>query len=274
MRNGCGRRRSRLVALAGLFLLPGAAAQEPLPSARAIVDKVIERARVVDEKKLQQAYAYTQRMVLEKLDEAGKLKERGEYGYQPVWIDGARYLRLVEKNGKPIAGKDLEQEHKREREFRKRLGEGRKRPASADEPFRFDEELVTRYRAEVLGRVQVNGRTAYVLRFEPKRGPLPARRRFDRLLNRLAGRLWVDAEEHEIVKAEGSLIEPVKWGWGVMAHFQKLDFQVEQLRLEDATWMPSRFGVHYRGRVVFSTLHQRQQTTWSDFRKDPERAGP
>jgi len=240
----------------------------PLPAAREIVERVIARARRVEEQKLLQQYTYRQRFVVEKLDDAGQAISRDEYVYVPVWVDGSRYSRLVEKNGKPVTGKDLEQEQKREREFRKRLADERKkRPADRD-VFRFDEQLAGKYSAEVLGREQVNGRDAWVLNFKPKEGKLPARGRYERLLNQVAGKLWVDVAEDTIVRAEGHLLAPAKWGWGLMANIYKLDFVVVQMRQNDGVWLPGQLNAYVQGRVLFSGFHQRQTSTWSDFRKD------
>lgn len=257
---------------APLLLLPGPLAAQmsdgALPTAREIVDRVIARARRVEEQKLMQQYTYRQRFVAEKLDDGGRMTSRDEYVYVPVWVDGGRYSRLVEKNGKPIAGKDVELERKREREFRKRLAEERKKKPADRDVFRFDEQLANKYTAEVLGRERVNGRDAWVLRFKPKGGNLPARGRYERLLNQVAGKLWVDVAEDAIVRAEGRLLAPAKWGWGLVANIYKLDFVVEQTRMGDGVWLPARLNAYVQGRVLFSALHQRQTSTWSDFRKE------
>ena len=269
--------RIRFRELAGMFaallpLLPSPLAAQtsdgPRPAAREIVDRVIAQARRVEEQKLLQQYTYRQRFVVEKLDDAGRAVSRDEYVYVPVWADGSRYSRLVEKNGKPVTGKDLELEQKREREFRKRLAvERKKKPADRD-VFRIDEKLAAKYTAELLGRERVNGRDTWVVSFKPKGGNLPASGRYERLLNQVAGKLWVDVAEDTIVRAEGHLLAPAKWGWGLMANIYKLDFVVEQTRQGDGVWLPGQLNAYVQGRVLFSGFHQRQTSTWSDFRKD------
>lgn len=251
-------------------LLPAALAQEnPLPTAREIMDRVVERARWVQEHKPALRYAYAQHLTIEKLDDAGAVKEREERVYELTRVDGEPFLRLVSKNGRPPTAKELEEEQKRLKEFRKRLEERRRKPKPEDEGFRFDAELVSKYRAEVLGREAVNGRNAWVLRFEPKSRDLPVRKRIDRLTNKLTGKLWIDDQDYEIVKAEGRLIEPARVGLGLIANFQKLDFSVEMVRLDDSTWLPQRLDALLLGRVIFSTTHQRQKIRWRDFRKTP-----
>jgi len=261
--------------VAALLVPAFAAAQQapPLPSAGEIVDKVIERAQKTEKQK--QSYAFRRQSVTEKLHDDGSVKEREVKIFEAVWVDGARYARLVEKDGRPLTEEELKDERKREREFREDLAEQRRNKDKEKDrgDFRFDEELVSKYRGEVLGRERVNGRLAYILRFEPKSDDLPARRRLDRLLNRVAGKLWIDAEDYEIAKAEGSLLEPVKWGWGILASFHTLDFEVEQVRLDNGVWMPRRFDAYVRGRVVFSTTHERLSSTWTGYHQPPEQAG-
>ena len=237
-----------------------------LPTAAEVMDKVIERARWVQENKPALQYTYHQQVLVEKLDGQGAVKEREERIYELVRIDSEPYLRLVQKNGQPPTADDLAEETKREKEFRKRLAERRKK-RSDDESFRFDRELVSKYRGEMLGRDIVNGRPAYLLRFEPKSRDLPVRKRVDRLTNKLAGKLWIDAQDYEVVKAEGNLIEPARVGWGLIANFSKLDFSVEMVRLDASTYLPLRLDALLQGRILFNSMHQRQIIHWRDFRK-------
>ena len=238
-----------------------------LPTAKEIMDHVVERARWVEQNRPALQYTYVQHTMIEKFDDDGGVKEREERLYRLERIEGEPFMRLVQKNGQPPTSKDLEDEKKREREFRKRLAERRARSKPDEESFRFDSDLISKYRAEVLGREVVNGRAAYVLRFEPKSDDLPVRKRIDRLTNKLAGKLWIDEKDHEIVKAEGRLVAPARVGWGLLANFQKLDFAFEQVRMDDATWLPLRLDARLEGRVVFSTLNQRQTIRWKDFQK-------
>ena len=239
---------------------------EQLPSAQEIMDRVVERARWIDQHRPALRYNFMQETVIERLEDDGTIREHEERLYRVERIEGEPFLRLVQKNGQPPTGKDLEDEKKREREFRKRLAERRKGKPD-DEAFHFDKDLIGKYRGEVLGREIVNGRPAYIVRFEPKSDDLPVRKRMDRLTNKLAGKLWIDEKDYEIVKAEGRLVGPAKVGWGIVANFQRLDFAFEQVRMDDDTWLPLRLDARLEGRVVFTTLNQRQRIRWKDFQK-------
>lgn len=261
-----------LLAILLLAALP-LPAQAPLPTARELIDRVVARARRLDEQKLLLQYTYRMRFEVEKLDDDGKVKETEVRIYEPVVIDGARFMRMVEKDGAPLTAKENEQEEKREREFRKRLAEERKKKESDRDVFKFDEHLIQKYDAEVRGREVVNGRPALVLTFRPKEGDLPARGRYERLLNHVAGTIWIDEAEAAIVRAEGKLLESVKWGWGLVASIHTLNFSAQQTRVDDDIWLPQQLDAYVQGRVVFSGLHQRQRSTWTDFRKPEAGAG-
>lgn len=260
------RRLALGAALIGAVTPAAAQNNTPLPNATEVIDKVVARARWVLEHRPALQYTYRQQVLVEKLDDEGAVKEREERIYELVRIEGEPYLRLVQKNGQPPTEDDRKDEVKREKEFRKRLAERRKKK-SEDDGFRFDRDLVNKYRGEVLGRDVVNGRPAYILRFEPKSRDLPVHKRIDRLTNKLTGKLWVDAQDYEIVKAQGNLIEPARVGLGLIAKFSKLDFSVEMVRLDDSTYLPLRLDALLEGRVMFTSMHQRQVIHWKDFQK-------
>ncbi len=263
-----------LGASALLALLPGSLPsqnKQELPSPEGVLRKAVERARSADARNHAGKYTFTQLALIEKLDERGGVREREERVYQVSPIEGTPYYRLMQKNGKPLAEKELKQEQERERKFRQKLAEGKRKKekdkSQADEELAFNEELVSRYRFETVGLEPVNGRPAFLLTFEPKSKNLPVRRRMDRVLNKLAGKLWLDQESYEISRVEAHLTEKTKIGWGILGSVDKVEFSLEQNRLDQDVWLPSRFDLCMDARLLFSSLHQRQGVEWTDFKK-------
>jgi hypothetical protein len=115
-------------------------------------------------------------------------------------------------------------------------------------------------------REPVNGRTAFLLRFEPKSNDLPVRRKVDRVLIKLEGSLWIDESDYDIAKVEFRLRENVTIGWGLLAVFRRLDVSFEQARGTDGVWLPSRIDACVEGRVLFKSFHLKQREQMSDFR--------
>ncbi len=267
--------RTWLLGLAALFaLLPGslhAQNKQDLPSPQEIVRKALARAKWAQAQKHEEKYSFTQHLVIEKLDDRGAVEERGESTFEVIPIEGARYYRMIPENGKPLSDEALKQEQERERKFRERIAETRRKkekdnPKDEDD-LAFNEELVGKYRFELVGQEPVNGRPAILLTFAPKSKKLPARRSMDRVLNKLAGKIWLDQESYEISRAEAHLREKTKIGWGILGSVKKVEFLLEQSRVDDEVWLPTRLDLYIDARLWFSSLHQRQKVQWGDFRK-------
>ena len=73
--------------------------------------------------------------------------------------------------------------------------------------LRFDRELISRYRATLVGREKLNGRMAYLLEFEPKSKKLPVNHRIDYALNNSRGQVWIDAEDYGVARIEFHLMK-------------------------------------------------------------------
>ena len=187
-------------ALTVLLTLAGTAAGAPEDtlSAQDIVERAIERAKWKDNKNFDARFSFRMFNESEKLDQKGQVEEREERVYENQPIDGAPYMRLVEKDGQPLTEEELEKERKREVKYRKRLA-NKSQPDDEDR-VAFDEELVSRYNVHRQGMEDIRGRTAYIISFDPKSGPLPAKKRMDYALNKSAGRLWIDAKTYEIAQ--------------------------------------------------------------------------
>ena len=257
-----------LLAIAGTAL----GASEAELFAQIIVERAIERAEWKDSKNFEASFSFRMVNESEKLDKKGRVKEREERVYEHQLIDGAPYMRLVEKDGRSLTEKELKKERKREEKYRKRLAD--KSTPDDEEQVAFDEDLVSRYNVHLQGMEDIRGRPAYIISFEPKSGPFPTKKRMDRALNESAGRLWIDTETYEIAQLEFELLDQVKIGWGLIGSIKQLRGRLQQEPVDGYpdVWLPSRFDIYMNGRIFFKTLHRNEKMEWSDFRKLPERA--
>jgi len=239
-------------------------AADALPSADAVIHKAVERAKWVEEQKFEANHAFTQLSVKEEFDDHGVVKDREELLYHVYPVERFPYAELIQKNGKPPSQQDLKKERDRQKKLRERWArQGRHKD---DEEVSFDEELAGKYRFEMVRREPVNGRTAFLLRFEPKSNDLPVRRKVDRVLIKLEGSLWIDESDYDIAKVEFRLRENVTIGWGLLAVFRRLDVSFEQARGTDGVWLPSHIDAYVEGRVLLKSFHLRQREQMSDFR--------
>ena len=262
--------------LVGLFLLlsPLASQAEQTPAADEVIRRAVEQAKRADEQDIEARYAFRQQIVTEKLDGKGNVKTRELRLYEVIPIEGLQYRRLLEKDEKPLAGEDVKKEQEREKKFRAEIAEIKQRRKQNPDRVLFNEELVSRYRWELAGEEVVNNRPAFVLTFAPRSKDLPAKRRMDRVLNKLAGKLWVDKAEYEPVKAEARLLERVTMWGGLIASISEFTLTFEQTKVDEGAWLPSRMSQYIKGRFFFNSIHQRSQQQASDFQKAaPELAG-
>lgn len=246
----------------GCFSVQGA---EGLPQAEQVIQRAVERANLAEEQNYYGKYTFTRLVIIEKLDARGALKDRQERLYHVFPVNGMLYPRLVQKNGQPLSGQDLKRELEQERKFREKLGKHRRH----QDDFRlvFNEELVNRYRFQMVGREPVNGRLAYLLTFEPKSDDLPVRKRRDRILNKLAGKIWIDEQEYGVSKVQLNLTEGASFGFGILGSVRRFVGVIGLARMEKDFWLPQWADVSIEGRILFSPVRQKQSLRWSEFKR-------
>jgi len=243
-----------------------------LPDAQEILKKAIERAKWSDEQKFENKYAWMRHQITEQYDSKGNVKRREDKVYQVFPIDGESYSRLVRKDGKSLAGRELRGEQENERKFRETVARKKRQPHSAHrkkdyvDDLKFDAVLIARYQWDVTGREAVNGRSAFILSFQP-RPNWPTKRAIDWVLNRAAGRLWVDEKDYEIARVDLHLVENVSaWG-GILASVKKFVLRFEQTKVDQMAWLPSYIDGYLDGRIFIKTMRVKALEQHSDFRR-------
>ena len=113
----------------------------------------------------------------------------------------------------------------------------------------------------------VNDRPALVISFKPKAAGLAVKKIEDRMLNKLAGTIWVDEQEYEIIQADLHLSEKVSLWGGVLGVLDKLNFYVVRRRVEDGVWFNQASTVLIEGRKLFDALRLRTKEEASGFKK-------
>jgi hypothetical protein len=262
---------STLVAAVALSPAHVMASDKPsLPGRDEIVHKMVERAKAWKDKdeSEEKQLSYSERVVTDKLQSDGAPKDREEMIYQVTPVNGEATPKLVQKNGKTPSPSDLKEEEERLRKIREasRKGKG----SDADNTIELNEELVRKYDFEILGKEVVGDRPVFVLSFKPKSNNLPVRRKIDYVMNRIAGRVWVDQEDYEIARADMRLTESAQIWLGLLASLREFALVFEQTKLPDGFWFVKHFDMTMDMRFLFTTVHQKQEGWLSNFKK----AGP
>ncbi len=133
--------------------------------------------------------------------------------------------------------------------------------------FLLNRELTQRYDLELIGREGHEERRSYVIRFKPKPGRLPERTKVDCVLNRLAGKIWVDKEDGTLAKIQYNLLEPAKFWLGLLGSVTDMRGELIYSRVDAGVWLPRSVDVDLAGRLLFSSLGQRIRLRWSGYAK-------
>jgi hypothetical protein len=239
-------------------------AADPALSAEEILSNAVHRAQQT-EKAGVTGYTYTKLTVTEELDSAGKVKERKAKVYQVSFRDGSSYLKLIEVNGHAPAETDRKKQAENEINMQQLLGHSKANKGDKRETF-MTPELASRFDFKLLGQSVVNGRSTYKLRFHPKDPEPPVRRIIDRLLNRISGTLWIDAEEFEIARADIYLSSEVNLLGGVIGSLKRLAYTITRTRMPEGIWFSTSSSGDFEGRKLLDSTRIKTKSQSTNFR--------
>jgi hypothetical protein len=249
----------RPAALAALLLFPPEAPSLPDGNAyvRGLVDKQRHREEALD------LYTYDTLEARDELDERGAVKESRSRRYETFFVLGRPVRRLVEEDGRPLSPARQAREDRAAREVAEAVRSGR---AVVERPGVRISAILDRYDFRAVGREGVAGRPAIVLEFAPRAGERKVEN--DRLLRRVHGRVWVDEQEAEVVRAELANLAPLKFGGGLGASVSSLSTRIEFRKVDDAVWLPAEDETIVAGRMLlFKKFRTRLRRTYGAYRR-------
>lgn len=243
-------------------------ASEGLPAASEVTRRMIQRAQAVAEADQHPQYTYKSRSVFEALNAAGEVIGSEEKVYQVEWISGMPFKRLVQIKGRDLTPEELEQEQEREEQFREKITSLNPKRMVARKESLVTPELLDRYRFEVKERVLLENRPTLVVTFKAKTDPLSGKTIQDRILNRLAGTLWIDEADADTAKLAVTLVEPLSLGWlGILGSLTRCDLRLERQRMPEGLWINTRSFLQIQCRKLAVTMRFRKIEQSSHFAK-------
>lgn len=223
-----------------------------LPEPRAFLDQV--RANLRSDDALLEQYTFTEKRIERRLDGHGAVKKVKTETFEvyPSAEPGKMYRRLVARDDVPVSASELaeedrKQEQKTELSEKKRAEEDeaararrkakqeadrREEQEVVDEVFKMDEIVVE-------GREALNGRSTIVLSFAPRPGYRPVTAAA-KVIQKLAGRAWVDEKDRQLVRIEARLLENLGVGPARLARLQKgAETYFVRRKVNDEIWLPA-----------------------------------
>jgi hypothetical protein len=276
-----------LALAASLWAPIAAAADDPLPDRKTFLAEIRKRLR--PDAAILRQYAYTRTVVEQLLDGEGRVTETRMRVYEvrplPGDSEGRRWLTM--KDGVPVSAAELQ---RLEREYQQQLARAERRFANESPPERQRrlvreqahareerqnlEDALAIYAVDLKGRETVNGVAAVVVTFAPRRDIRP-RTRAGGLLAKVAGRAWFSESEHELVRLEATAVEPIRYGWGILARINEgASAMIDRRRAPDGMWLPDQYVLNGSGRVLLVRgISRRGTITFSNYRRPPRAGG-
>ena len=174
-------------------------------STEEILRKAVERWAWSDAQKFDRRYVSTVHSIDEEFDSGGGLKTHVDRVVQVVPLgERLRSRRLLEKDGQPISAAERKAQWNREQKAIAEESKNRRKPGarhnpSGEDDMGFNNAMVARYNWKLVGTEVLDGRSTYLLSLEPKKDA-PVHSMVDHILNKVAGKVWFDAQEFEIVR--------------------------------------------------------------------------
>jgi hypothetical protein len=206
--------------------------------------------------------------LLERLDAAGRPVRAEEKLYQVTLIAGFPHNRLLKIQGRELSKEELKREDARQEKFRRRFVSADAKQLAARKEALVTPALLDRYEFTVRERVILNNRSTLVLTFKPRQGKLPSKAIQDRLLNRMAGTLWIDEADADTARLAVRLVEPVSLGWfGWLGSLSRCELSMERQRMPDSVWVNTKLGLLIQCRKLAATLRFRTTEESRGFRR-------
>ena len=113
------------------------------------------------------------------------------------------------------------------------------------------------------------------VRFKPNPQFRPPSRE-GKVLQQMAGEMWVDARQKRLVSINGQLMNEVKFAGGLLGHLEKGgQFTVKRAELAPGDWELTEMTVNMRGKaLLFKSITVQQKELHSNFERVPDDLTP
>jgi hypothetical protein len=117
--------------------------------------------------------------------------------------------------------------------------------------FAVDRDFLQRFQFTVVGREPINRRPALILDLVPATKQPREDNLKDRIINKMAGRVWIDEADAVLVQADFHLTEKVNVVAGLVGAIASFTLSFNRTRTAEGLWFTPRLEWHLDGREVF-----------------------
>ncbi|MEQ1474123.1 MAG: hypothetical protein ABLQ96_09890, partial [Candidatus Acidiferrum sp.] len=229
--------------------------------------------------KIKESYTGTRTEEETEYEHDGKLKKREVTEYTFFYLNGEEVSTVVKKDGKALSAADEQKENERaqkrieelqkqetKKDAREQKAEAEGKKDGDDEP---GIEIFLRVSQFVNPRRErFRGQDVLVFDFEPN-PDYKARTLVEKIVQKLAGVVWVDEKAHDVARLEAYFVGDMKFAGGLVANLQKgTSFVMEQAFVNDEVWLPTYQEAHVGVRVLMvKGFKVNEVTRYSGYKK-------
>jgi hypothetical protein len=186
--------------------------------------------------------------------------------YEVTNYKGRRIRRLLSRNGKPLAGAELEKENKRIEKLITKMEKG-EIPALSNRRLRL-EDLVAAASFLNVRNEQMSGREVVSFDFVP-RPNYKAKNLNEKFIQNVSGRLWIDPKALQLTRVDFGVNSTFKVAGGLFFAMKPgTKFSDEQLWFDNRIWLPSVARVTFKAKAMMAkSLNIEGTTTHSQYRR-------
>jgi hypothetical protein len=248
-------------------------ATKPLPPMRDLLLDVERNQRAAEA--LQKQYTYHVHLEEQDLDGKGNPKKTTITDSESITVEGVRIDRVVAKDGKPLTSDEAKKESERvDKEVAKAKERKQKAEDKGNETTSRGDTIITVSRILELGsftnprRVDLNGRPTILADYagDPN---AKTRNAAEGVIRDLVGQVWIDEQDHMLVRGEGHFLNDFKIGGGLVLNIHKgFSFTFSAARINDEVWLPATVDAQGSARLLLvDGIHGRFHLATSDYRK-------
>jgi hypothetical protein len=251
--------------------------QVKLPDLKALFKEIDDNQKAID--KIKENYAGSQSEEETEFEGSGKVKKHEINEYTFFYLNGEEVTTRVKKDGKPLSAEEQKKENektqKRIEELQKREAKKEAKQQKAKEEGKSDEkddpdiEVFLRACQFVNPRRErFRGQDVLVFDFEPNPEFKP-HKLVEKLVQKLAGVVWIDEKAHDVVRLEGYFVGDMKFAGGLLVNLQKgTSFVFEQAFVNNEVWLPTYGEAHIGVRfLLVKGIKASVVTRYWDYKK-------
>ena len=187
-----------------------------------------------------------------------------------------RYVRLAQKNDKPLDLRDQRKEDEKAEKFAAK----RRNESPADRQKRLEQlkkdreesrgylrDFLNAYNFQLAGEEQIDGVDTWVIDASPRQEFRATQPHAD-FLNKLKGRLWIEKKGYHWIRVDAEAADTISIGLVVARIHPGSRARFERVLVNNEVWMPRRFYFNASARIVLvKNAAVEEEVVFSDFRK-------